>query len=649
MGSEPEPERLLRDRYRLTEELGRGGMGRVWKAHDEDLNRTVAVKEILFGPGLDEDERARAAARARREAQAAAMGSHPNIVTVHDIFEEDGSPWIVMEFLTGCSLDDLVRREGPRDPATVAHWGTDLLSALDTAHAQGITHRDVKPENVMVTDSGRVVLTDFGIATIADTAAVTQTAGVIGSPAYLAPERLAMEPATPASDLWSLGATLYHAATGVSPFRREGVPATLNAILTQEPAQRLRPVPLDQAVRGLLAKDPGQRLDSPGCRALLAAVVAQGPGSAPAAQMSAPARSAGPGYPSGPQGVPPAAPSGPQYPFGPATPPAAAHPSGPQPAPYAPAGPPHPRAPTGSGPITPPPGAGPGPLVPPPANPPDADTTRWIPQSAGYIPPQATPAHPVPPPPAPPSTPGASGSGASSRGGRLSWPFVVLALGLAFLVAGASLVALMDPWGDPGGTVLSGEDPAAPGTDAQESEEPQDTASDTDPTAGSPPTGAGTPQEAEEDTGEPSTDGMVWTRDPNGFSVLVPEGWERSVEGSSVYYRRPDTNTYLQIDSTAHPTDDEYEHVRVQDEGAPARMGNYQLVGMQDITDRTGYHSVADWEFTWTDDVEDRHVLARNIAVTPGVHYTVVWASPADIWADHQEMGLAALDSFEPA
>ncbi|WP_260697225.1 serine/threonine-protein kinase [Nocardiopsis changdeensis] len=281
MGSETEPERLLRERYRLTAELGRGGMGRVWKAHDDDLNRTVAVKEILFGPGLSEEERARAAARARREAQAAAMGSHPNIVTVHDVFEEDDRPWIVMEFLTGCSLYELVRREGVRPAQEVARWGLDLLSALDTAHRQGITHRDVKPENVMVTDGGRVVLTDFGIATIADTTAVTQTAGIMGSPAYLPPERLSSGPATPAGDLWSLGATLYLAATGISPFRREGVPATLNAILHQEPPERLAPGPLREAVHGLLAKDPQRRLDARRCRALLEAGTAPAPAPGP--------------------------------------------------------------------------------------------------------------------------------------------------------------------------------------------------------------------------------------------------------------------------------------------------------------------------------------------------------------------------------
>ncbi|MBR8744567.1 serine/threonine-protein kinase, partial [Nocardiopsis sp. MG754419] len=267
-------QRTLQERYELRAEVGRGGMGRVWRAHDTRLNRVVAVKEILPSPGLDETERARVAARARREAQATAMGQHPNIVTVHDIVDDDERPWIVMEFLEGESLSRLVRDQGPLEAAEVATRGLDLLDALGTAHAQGITHRDVKPENVMVTDGGRVVLTDFGIATIADTAAVTQTAGMMGSPAYLAPERLASAPASPAGDLWSLGATLYFAATGVSPFQREGIPATLHAVSTAEPP-RVLPGALGQALQGMLVKDPERRSDETECRRLLSAA-AQG-------------------------------------------------------------------------------------------------------------------------------------------------------------------------------------------------------------------------------------------------------------------------------------------------------------------------------------------------------------------------------------
>ncbi|CAL9353618.1 Serine_threonine-protein kinase PknD [Nocardiopsis dassonvillei] len=582
MGSEAESERLLRERYRLTEELGRGGMGRVWKAHDEGLNRTVAIKEILPDPGLSEDERARAAARARREAQAAAMGSHPNIVTVHDIFEEDGRPWIVMEFLTGCSLFDLVRREGVRPAPEIARWGLDLVGALDTAHRQGITHRDVKPENVMVTDDGRVVLTDFGIATIADTASLTQTVGIMGSPAYLAPERLSNGPATPAGDLWSLGATLYHAATGISPFRREGVPATLNAILNQEPAERLAPGALREAVHGLLTKDPARRLDAERCRALLSAAA------------EPPAPSAARAHPSGAQ----ASPVAPQVPLpGPTAP---RGPLGPLPAA------PHPPA------TTPPGGAVPRPL--PAAA--GADGTRRTALTDAFVPPRP-----------------------ARRGGRLSWPMVVLALGLALVVAGATLVVVMDPWSAPAGTALSGT-----GNDASDGTPRADASA-----AGASGEDAAVSQEPQEPQGPPGYSGTTWSEDPEGFTVLVPDGWIRRVSGASVFYDAPDSGAYLQVDRTAHPTDDEYRHVLDQEQTTDGRLEEYERIRIEDVTDRTPFHSAADWEFSWTTEGRERRVLARNIAVSPGVHYTVVWAAPTDVWFDQGDMRTAVLDSFEPA
>ncbi|MGW9349779.1 protein kinase domain-containing protein [Nocardiopsis flavescens] len=556
MGSETESERLLRERYRLTSELGRGGMGRVWKAHDENLNRAVAIKEILFGPGLDEEGRVRAAARARREAQAAAMGAHPNIVTVHDIFEEDGRPWIVMEFLTGCSLFDLVRTRGVRPPGEVARWGLALVDALDTAHRQGITHRDVKPENVMVTDGGRVVLTDFGIATIADTSAVTQTAAIMGSPAYLAPERLSNGPATPAGDLWSLGATLYHAATGISPFRREGVPATLNAILNQEPADRLAPGPLRDAVHGLLAKDPARRLDAGRGRALLA-------------------RAADPAAP------------------GPRT--AAALPPGP-----ATAAPPGGAGPAGTG-----------------------ATRRAVPTGAS-----------VPPRPAPEGREGPGGPAPrpARRGGRPSWPVAVLALGLALAVAGVGAVVVLDPWGEGAGARPSDAGSAAP----------------EEPATGEPAEG-GAPQESPGPQQAPEQAGMVWTQEPEGFAILVPQGWIRRVSQASVFYDAPDSAAYLQVDRTPHPTDDEYGHVLGQEEATAVRLEGYERVRIEDVTDATPFLSAADWEFTWGAPGEDRRMLARNIAVSPGEYYTVAWASPAGPWAGHEDMRNAALEGFAPA
>ncbi|WP_342455963.1 hypothetical protein [Nocardiopsis sp. N85] len=245
-----------------------------------------------------------------------------------------------------------------------------------------------------------------------------------------------------------------------------------------------------------------------------------------------------------------------------------------------------------------------------------------------------------------PAPPGASG--ASARGGRLSWPFVVLALGLAFLVATATLVVVLDPWGDPAGTVLSGEDPGTPDAEPRQDGGAEGADPDTDAPAESPPTDAG---EAEDDTGEPSAEGMVWTEDPEGFSVLAPEGWNRRTEGSSIYYESANGDTYLQIDHADHPTDDEYRHVLDQEQGVfdSGRLPGYEQVRIEDVTSGTDFHSVADWEFTWTDAGQDRHVLARDIAVSPGVHYTVAWASPAGAWSEFEGMRTAALDSFAPA
>ncbi|QVQ55191.1 protein kinase [Spiractinospora alimapuensis] len=284
-------ERVVGDRYRLTEELGRGGMGRVWRAHDTRLDRTVAVKELLLPAGMAADERARLATRMEREARAAAMGSHPGIVSVHDVVEHDGRPWIVMEFLSGRSLRDLVQSDGPVAARNVARWVGELLDALVTAHRLGIVHRDVKPANVMITESGRAVLTDFGIAQVSGASDLTGTSGVVGSPGYIAPERLHFVPATPASDLWSLGATTYYAVQGVGPFQRATAEETVRAALSEEPAPIHAEGSLPALVAGLLRKEPAQRMTAEQARALLDP---SGPGGATPPQASGAAASAVP-------------------------------------------------------------------------------------------------------------------------------------------------------------------------------------------------------------------------------------------------------------------------------------------------------------------------------------------------------------------
>jgi hypothetical protein len=260
--------RVIAGRYRLGRMLGRGGMGAVWQAEDTLLGREVALKEVS-GPGRPADPQVR---RTLREAQAAARLRHPSIVTVYDVVTDDGAPWIVMELVEGRSLAETIAEQGLLTEWRAAEIGLHVLDALRAAHREGIAHRDVKPANILL-EEGRVVLTDFGIAAIDDATALTATGQMVGSPAYLAPERINGQPATAAADLWSLGVTLYTAVTGRSPFQREDTQATLAAILHHRPetpahAGRLWPV-----IKGLLDKDPIRRLGAEQARELLANVV----------------------------------------------------------------------------------------------------------------------------------------------------------------------------------------------------------------------------------------------------------------------------------------------------------------------------------------------------------------------------------------
>lgn len=246
-------------------------MGVVWHARDEFLHRDVALKEIsrLTGPDAESTF-----GRTLREARAAAALKHPDIITVHDIVEHDGRLWIVMELISGRSLADLVNEDGPLPEHRAAEIGQRVLGALDVAHRNGILHRDVKPANILL-GGDRVVLSDFGIAAMADATVLTGPNQLIGSPEYLAPERITGDEATPKADLWALGVTLYFAVSGRSPFQRAGTRECLAAVLTQDPdplppthVGRLWPV-----IHGLLHKDPTERLTAPRIDELLSALV----------------------------------------------------------------------------------------------------------------------------------------------------------------------------------------------------------------------------------------------------------------------------------------------------------------------------------------------------------------------------------------
>ncbi len=278
--------------------IGRGGIGAVWRARDELLNRDVAVKEIIWPPEMGEAERETVRRRAVREAQLAARLRHPNVVGVYDIIEDDGRPAIVMEFLPFRSLRDIVQEEGALPPARVAQIGLGLLAGLRAAHEVGVVHRDVKPANILLGPDDRVVLTDFGIAKAADSPALTTSGVLIGSPSYVAPERARGGQADAAADLWGVGASLYMAAEGRPPFERPGALASLTAVVTDEPDPALHAGPLAPVISGLLRKDPGTRLSAAEAQRMLGEAIEPAGGPvleelvAPAPE---PARPRGPG------------------------------------------------------------------------------------------------------------------------------------------------------------------------------------------------------------------------------------------------------------------------------------------------------------------------------------------------------------------
>ncbi|MER7926368.1 serine/threonine-protein kinase [Streptomyces sp. NPDC096057] len=266
-------ERLLAGRYRLGEVLGRGGMGTVWRAEDETLGRTVAVKELRFPSSIDEDEKRRLITRTLREAKAIARIRNTSAVTVYDVVDEDDRPWIVMELVEGKSLAEAIREDGLLKPRRAAEVGLAILDVLRSAHREGILHRDVKPSNVLIAEDGRVVLTDFGIAQVEGDPSITSTGMLVGAPSYISPERARGHKPGPAADLWSLGGLLYAAVEGAPPYDKGSAIATLTAVMTEPLEEPKHAGPLKDVIYGLLNKDPAQRLDDAGARAMLTAVI----------------------------------------------------------------------------------------------------------------------------------------------------------------------------------------------------------------------------------------------------------------------------------------------------------------------------------------------------------------------------------------
>jgi serine/threonine protein kinase len=248
-------------------------MGRVWRARDEVLRRDVAVKEVLLPETPSEDEANELPARTLREAQAAARLSHPNVVRIYDVLEADGRPWIVMEYIPSRSLAEVIKTDGPMRPDQVAVIGLAVLDALRAAHGAGVLHRDIKPGNVLLAEDGRVVLTDFGLATFDDIgSSLTQSGVVHGSPQFIAPERALDGTSSIEADMWSLGATLYAAVEGRAPYARGSAYQTLAALATSPPDPPKRAGTMRPVLAGLLRRKPASRMRADEVRARLTRV-----------------------------------------------------------------------------------------------------------------------------------------------------------------------------------------------------------------------------------------------------------------------------------------------------------------------------------------------------------------------------------------
>ncbi|MER6178170.1 protein kinase [Streptosporangium sp. NPDC001681] len=599
-------ERKVAGRYQLLEHLGEGGMGIVWRAHDELLDRVVAVKEVRHR-GVDEAARADLNRRTIREARTAGRLDHPSVIIVHDVVEEEGRPWIVMQLVRSRSLGEIVRAHGPLPPERVASVGLHVLGALRAAHAAGVLHRDVKPENVLLADDGRVVLTDFGIASMTQETGITRTGGMVGTPAFLPPERLHGLPATPESDLWSLGATLYAAVEGRPPFERATAAATMMAVLHGEPSPMTHPGPLAMAILGLMARDPAARMVPDQAEALLNRASA---GPASSRGSSGPAAGSLSGWEPYPG----------QQPHG--SPGALPNPSHADPR-YA--GQPHPDAARS--------GWQPGYRTPPgapeqPPYPPAHTHPEHPPYPAGHTHPEHTHpdqgayGHEQPHPgswPVREQPTGTGGEPARRTGaGRLALlagiPVLVVAVG----VGGWLVVRAQNTTADTGPGLPTA---TAPITGNAPPETPQAPTSTVTPTV----------------TPRPSRTipaGWRLHRDPMGFSVAVPRGWQvkRFSGRDRVEFRAPGSSALLWIESTDDPEKDPLRHwQKVERAGRADNVWpGYERIGITSLR----YRGVpaADWEFTYLKDGVRTHVLDRGFRTLADRPYAIYWESPESEW-----------------
>jgi eukaryotic-like serine/threonine-protein kinase len=593
--SAPETERLLAGRYRLRAVIGRGGMGAVWRARDELLNRDVAVKEIIWPPEIDEAEQETARRRAVREAQMLARLRHPNVVGVYDFFEEDGRPVIVMELVPFHSLRDTVRDEGPLSPARVARIGLGILAGLRAAHQAGVMHRDVKPANILLGPEDRIVLTDFGIAKAFDSPTLTTSGILIGSPSYLAPERALGEPGEAAADLWGLGASLYSAVEGKPPFERPGVLASLTAVVSEEPERPLHAGPLEPVISGLLRKDPGARLGAAAAERMLHDVLEQDT-AVRTAPMTGPTLTLGPAADTGPAPAREPAPSAPEADTESLPSVAAAH---------APAA-----------------------MVPP------EPAAAAVPDAAG---PPDEPVAPVPYGPPPVRRHGL-------RRARGLWAALIAVVGIAAITAAVT-------W-DFSGT--SGRPSARPSPKASARSYVPASAPASVPAsaASTPPAATSAPASTPAASGGAASavpSGYYRFTNSTGFSIGVPATWQIQHVGHYVYIRDPaNGGIFLLIDQSDQPKPDPLADWREQAAARQSSYPGYRLIRLAAVSYPQA-EKAADWQFTYDLDGVEVEVLDRNVLANAHHAYALYWSTPVSDWNAYYHYFQVFAATFQPA
>jgi serine/threonine protein kinase len=619
---------LAAGRYRLVELIGEGATGRVWLARDEMLGRDVAVKEVVPPDWLTESERIDLRWRTTQAARAATGLEHPNLVRVHDVVDSGDRPWIVTDYVRSRSLREVVRRYGPLHPADAARMGADILAALTAAHRAGQVHRDVRPSNVLLTTDGRALLGDLGLSAL-DSDDPDRSRMLVVAPQYVAPERIRDGAATPAADLWALGATLYYAVEGRPPYDRDTASATLAAVTTEPPDPVRLAGPLVDVVLGLLRPQPERRMTAEEARWRLRELAEPIPDD----ERLDRADLVGP-----PEDDPLADRERLDLPT---------------------AGfPPPPLADGPRRPVTDSPPTAPAPEGPPAGSPLTVPVDLPAPDPAGSQPdPAGSPADPTgsqpdptaarPGPAGEPLIGGLTGEPSDGSGARAHGPGRVLAgAALALVVLGGAAGGAWflggrssDP-GPAGGPVAAATDDGAviPAGTAVAGGGDAGRPCLARPTRVEGTTGQGTATAGVRPSTGASPLPAGWTtyRDPTGFEVAVPVGWAWFTEGRTLCLRAPDGSRAFGVDLSVRPAEDPTSYwlaaeQRLITSGAVPR---YTKISISPLIVPGG---AAEWEYTFVPPGGRRaHVRRVLVNGSPTRPYVLTWVTPDADWPADQ-------------